>query len=325
MTLRGPSRPPSPPDAEKRATDAFLGMAFEEKTIWSGLYQSLRDSLFPEKLPPLELTSTPIPVPDRMAIETNRWAVGTATLVNRALLAALLLIGLRAGVYPNPAPAPHGSVDLGDLKAIVSAVALMHGGGSGGSNALTDPSTGRPPKFEKSPIVPPQVPILQNPLLPVDSAIAVPLKMPDDQTMPLVGVHSQTIVTLPSDGKGDIAGIGNKEGRGDGPGKGPGYGPGDGNGIYSPGGDVSAPIPVVTPEAEFSDEARRAKFQGICAISLIVDSQGNPQNLHIVRHLGMGLDEKALEAVLRYKFKPAKKNGKPVPVRITVEVNFRLY
>jgi TonB family protein len=59
---------------------------------------------------------------------------------------------------------------------------------------------------------------------------------------------------------------------------------------------------------------------------LIVDAQGNPQNVHIVRTLGMGLDEKALEAVRKYKFKPAMKDGKiPVPVPITVEVNFRLY
>ena len=82
----------------------------------------------------------------------------------------------------------------------------------------------------------------------------------------------------------------------------------------------------LTPEAEFSDEARRAKYQGVCLISLIVDAQGNPQNPHVVRPLGMGLDEKALEAVRKYKFKPAMKDGKtPVPVMITIEVNFRLY
>lgn len=325
MTLRGSSRPSAPPNAEKHELDALLGMAFEEKTVWSGLYESLRDSLFPDKLPPLELTSTPIPVPDRMAVETNRWAVGTATLVNGALLAALLLIGLRAGVYPDPPLARHGTIDLSDLSIFTPKMAASRSGGDGGSNSLTDPSTGRPPKFEKLPIVPPQVPTIQNPLLPVDSAIAVPINIPEDQSIPVVGMHSSTMVTLASNGKGNLVGIGNDDGGGDGAGKGPGYGPGSDNGLSPVGGDVSAPIPMVTPEAEFSDEARRTKFQGICAISLIVDSQGNPQNLRIVRHLGMGLDEKALEAVLRYRFKPARKNGRPVPVRITVEVNFRLY
>ena len=88
---------------------------------------------------------------------------------------------------------------------------------------------------------------------------------------------------------------------------------------------MSQPIAIFTPEAEFSDEARRQKYQGVCLISLIIDTQGNPQNLRLVQHLGMGLDEKALEAVHKYRFKPARKDGKPVPVRISVMVNFRLF
>jgi TonB family protein len=79
-------------------------------------------------------------------------------------------------------------------------------------------------------------------------------------------------------------------------------------------------------DAQFSDEARRAKYQGVCIIALIVDAQGNPQNIHVVRALGMGLDEKAIEAIRQYKFRPAMKDGTtPVPVQIAVEVEFRLY
>ena len=70
------------------------------------------------------------------------------------------------------------------------------------------------------------------------------------------------------------------------------------------------------PDPEFSDEARRAKYQGVCVVSLIVDAQGNPQRVQVVRHLGMGLDEKAVEAVRQYKFKPATLQGKPVPVEV---------
>ncbi len=92
------------------------------------------------------------------------------------------------------------------------------------------------------------------------------------------------------------------------------------------GGGVSALVALNQVEAEFSDEARRAKYQGVCLISLIVDANGNPQNPRVIRALGMGLDEKALEAVRKYKFKPAMKaDGTRVPVMITVEVNFRLY
>jgi TonB family protein len=106
----------------------------------------------------------------------------------------------------------------------------------------------------------------------------------------------------------------------------PGRGGETAEGLYHVGGGVAAPVPLNTVEAEYSDEARRAKYQGVCLIALIVDAQGNPQNPRVVRSLGMGLDERALDAVRKYRFKPAMKDGRiPVPVSITVEVNFRLY
>jgi protein TonB len=71
--------------------------------------------------------------------------------------------------------------------------------------------------------------------------------------------------------------------------------------------------------------ARRIKFQGTCVVALIVDTRGNPQRVHIVGHLGMGLDEKAVAAVKQYKFKPATLEGRPVPVEVNVEVDFRIY
>ena len=96
--------------------------------------------------------------------------------------------------------------------------------------------------------------------------------------------------------------------------------------VYKVGGGISAPVAIYQPEAEFSDEARRAKYSGVCIIALIVDAQGNPQNVHVVRALGMGLDQKALEAVRQYKFRPAMKDGTtPVPFMVTVEVDFHLY
>jgi TonB family protein len=79
-------------------------------------------------------------------------------------------------------------------------------------------------------------------------------------------------------------------------------------------------------EARFSDVARKAKYQGVCIVALIVDTQGNPQNVHVIRSLGMGLDENAVEAVKQYKFRPAMLDGEtPVPVAITVQIGFHLY
>jgi beta-lactamase regulating signal transducer with metallopeptidase domain len=95
--------------------------------------------------------------------------------------------------------------------------------------------------------------------------------------------------------------------------------------VYKVGGDVSAPKLIYSVDAEFSKKAKDAKYQGVSVVSLIVDSHGMPQHIHAIRKLGMGLDEKAIEAVRQYKFDPATRKGKPVAVAISIEVNFRLY
>jgi protein TonB len=310
----------------------FLGKSFEEKPIWAGIYEGFRDAVFPPKLPPLELTSTPIPTPDRMAVKSNPWAIGTATIANGGILAILILMGLSSTVN-HLSKSPQGDkIHIRDFTLFAPSGAQTGGSDGGGSNELTDPITGRLPRQETMPIAPPQVPLLENPRLAVDPAITVPLeiKLPDNPLFPNIGVHKSPNVTLASGGPGAKAGIGTGSDGGDGPGKGPGYGPGYDHGIgtsiYRAGiGGVSIPVPLLSPEAEFSDEACRNKYQGVCMISVIVDAHGYPQNPRVARSLGMGLDEKALEAVQRYRFKPAMKDGKPVPVMILVEVNFRLY
>jgi bla regulator protein BlaR1 len=88
---------------------------------------------------------------------------------------------------------------------------------------------------------------------------------------------------------------------------------------------VSAPTLIFGPDPEYSEEARRAKYQGVCVVSLIVDAQGSPQRVQVIRHLGKGLDKKAVEAVKQYRFEPAMHNGEPVAVQVNIEVNFRLY
>ncbi len=266
----------------------------------------------------------------RDAARTNPWAIGTSAIVNGGLAALVLMMGLRAVNRPTFLRSSPHLVDLTRFRILAGQAA--HGGGGGGANDVIDPTVGRNPRFEQTPLMPPQVPVLNDPKLALNAAIAVPpdVHLPDNPTLPNIGVHQSTNVTLASDGPGTHLGIGTGNDGGDGPGSGPGHGPGSernfGGGPYRPGvGGVTNPVPVLTPEAEFSDEARRAKYQGAVMVTIIVDSRGMPQNPRIVRALGMGLDEKALEAVRRYRFKPAMKDGKPVPVVITVEVNFRLY
>lgn len=320
------------PSSDGHELDAFLGKAFDEKPVWKNLYESLRDVLFPVKLPPLELTSTPIPVPDRLAVKANPWAIGISTTFNILIVVFAIWLGIKAVQKIVKPPVQAVNIDVGnfDLKA-PKAADSAGGGGGGGAHELTDPMKGKLPEKIKDPITPPQVPVLDKPKLAIDSAINVQpdIKLPDAQ-MPNVGMPTSANVQLASNGQGGGAGMGTGNGNGLGSGNGNGFGPGSGGnaggGLYRIGGGVSAPVAIFTPEAEFSDEARRAKYQGVCLISLIVDAQGNPQNPRVIRALGMGLDEKALEAVRKYKFKPAMKDGRiPVPVMITIEVNFRLY
>ncbi len=313
--------------------DAFLGKAFEEPPIWRTLYDNVCDLFFPRKLPPLQLTSKPIPVPDRMAVKPNPWAIGISTAVNLSILAVLLFFVGKKIIEAVKPPLTATSIDVGTFHLKAPKIGNeAGGGGGGGSHDIVNPIKGKLPQIEQKPIAPPQVPVLDNPKIPIESAIAVQknITLPDNPTLPNVGVTQSPNVTLASNGQGGGAGMGTGFGGGLGSGNGNGFGPGSGGntggGLYRIGGGVSAPVPIYQPEAEFSDEARRAKYQGVCIVSLIVDAQGNPQNVHVVRPLGMGLDEKALEAVRKYKFKPAMKDGRtPVPVMISIEVNFRLY
>jgi TonB family protein len=99
--------------------------------------------------------------------------------------------------------------------------------------------------------------------------------------------------------------------------------------LYHVGGDVTPPQLIYAPDPEFSGEARRAMLPkgwlGVVVVSLIVDEQGYPQRVVVVRHQGMGLDEKAVEAVKQYRFKPAMLQGVPVSVEVNIEVNFKIY
>jgi TonB family protein len=102
-------------------------------------------------------------------------------------------------------------------------------------------------------------------------------------------------------------------------------GGGYGGGVMSVGGGVSAPQVVHAVQPEFTPEARQANYEGSISIQLIVDSQGNPQDIRVTRHLGMGLDQKAIEAVRQYRFRPAQYQGHPVAVQMIIEVAFHLH
>jgi TonB family protein len=173
----------------------------------------------------------------------------------------------------------------------------------------------------------PQLARLEHPKLPAEPTEMV--KIPDDPKMLNLGAPDSPQIKLASQGSGSGSGfghgLGGGLGAGHGIGSGPGSGGGYGGGLMSVGGGVSAPAVLRSVQPEFSDQARQANFQGTVALQLIVDANGNPQNIHVTRHLGMGLDEKAIEAVQQYKFRPAMYQGHPVAVQIVVDVDFHLH
>ncbi|MGP8254047.1 MAG: energy transducer TonB [Terracidiphilus sp.] len=258
---------------------------------------------------------------------TNPWAIGTSTAINGALIALLLLLGLKTTGTHFPRATPLNHIDLSDFPLFAPATPQSNNGGSGaGTHDLIDPTRGNPPRFTAMPLAPPIVPTIVDPKLAVEPAIVKQtVTLPTDPSLPNLGMPHSPNVTILSNGPGGPVGIGSGRNGLYGPGTGPGNVLGPGDGVYLPGSGVSAPVLLYAPMSEFSDEARRNKYQGVCMISVIVDAQGIPRNPVVVQPLGEGLDEKALEAIPHYKFKPGMKNGRPVATRIVVEVNFRLF
>jgi protein TonB len=134
---------------------------------------------------------------------------------------------------------------------------------------------------------------------------------------------------MPNAPSASVGGMGMGGGNGLGSGKGNGVGPGSGGnmsgGVYSIGGGVRAPVVLSAVDPEFSEEARKQKFSGNVLVGLIVDEQGNPTHVRILRGVGLGLDEKAMDAVRQYKFKPATKDGRPVKVELSIDVRFEIF
>ncbi len=88
---------------------------------------------------------------------------------------------------------------------------------------------------------------------------------------------------------------------------------------------TSLPVLLLAPQPTFSDGATQKKINGTCTIAAVIDAQGMPRNIEVVKRLDPGLDENAAFALSHYRFSPAMKDGEPVPFKIMVQVNFRLH
>ena len=292
-------------------------LIIKEEGVFTSLWGSIRDVFFPVKLPPLVLESKPIAVVDKMKTKQNPMATGSAVAIYALLI---LLIGWLLHKKVQFA-APVKQMLVTDLTVPPQAPPKLDKmGGGGGQRGPTPVTKGTPPKFADTQIVPPNKPPLIEPKIHIEPTIAVQQDVKMASSLPQIGIASSPIVGM-SMGNG----LGTGLGSGNGSGLGAGSGGNTGGGPKRIGGGVSAPILVYSVEPEFSEEARKAKVAGNVLVNVWVDTNGNPSHVRVIRGVGMGLDEKARDAVMQYRFKPAMENGHPVLVELNVDVTFQIF
>lgn len=249
-------------------------------------------------------------------------------VITLIIVGPLLLIG-RQKVKPTST-----EVSLLDPSAMIlnlpPAADKSGGGGGGGDQSKTPPSLGKLPRASDRQFTPPTTKVINlDPLLPMEPTVVAPqLAQLPTVNLSEFGDPLSGIPGPPSNGPGMYGGIGTGSGGGVGSGRGAGVGPGEGGGfgggVYRVGGGVSSPIVIYRVEPIYSEEARKAKYQGVVVLQAIVRKDGNIEILKVVRGLGLGLDENAIAALKQWKFRPATRNGVPVDVALNIEVNFSL-
>jgi protein TonB len=297
-------------------------------------FQNIRDLISPPKLPPLKVTSKPVKVKD---IWSKDEAFGPSQAIALAVHAVITLLVLfpfyhaftKAAQTPVTNTLLVTPLDISDYAMKLPPGKDKAGGGGGGGERNPIPATkGKLPKWSMTQIAPPMV--HTKPESKIEATLLGPpdLKIPspnlDNFGDPLARMVNGS--GGPGGGSGIGSGTGTGIGSGSGGGLGPGEGGGTGGGAFRAGtGGVGYPTCVYCPLASYSEEARKAKYQGTVLLQVVVTPDGRATNIEVVKGPGLGLEEKAVEAVKQWRFKPALgPNGKLVPTIVTIEVNFRL-
>lgn len=258
------------------------------------------------------------------SVKTPRSPASTWTAVGAHALAILLLVAFAARVNKTLNPTSQFPPAIALPDPVLPMLHHVDSGASSGTGSNTTAAAaqqGQPPRAADTQLLSTAEPPKITPVLAVPPSVNVP-----DMTSAATPVLN--LGNLNSDlhtgglGKNGGTGVGDKAGIGAGN-NGPGVGTDGFTHVWTPG--VRAPVLTYEVQPDFSEEARKSKFSGNVQVYLIVDEQGRPTHVRVARGVGMGLDEKAVEAVRQYKFKPATQNGKPVKVDLYIDVNFRIF
>lgn len=312
-------------------------LAINWGTNFGGFGYRIKEFLSPTKLPPLQVTSKPVKVKDIWSKDENfAWTQLTSVGIHAAviLLAVIPLIWHFSG----PAEAKNKNLDVTplDISPYVSKLPAgakkAGGGGGGGDRSVEPPTKGAAPKFKWTQFTPPEAKIMNpKPKLAMDPSLLGPpdLKI-NNPALNNMGDPLAAMVNN-SGGPGGGAGIGTGEsggiGSGSGGGLGPGEGGGTGGGAFQAGiNGVGVPECIYCPTPLYSDEARKAKYAGTVVLRVTITTDGRAVNISVMKGVGLGLEEKAIEAVKTWRFRPAVgPSGKPVATIVPIEVTFRLY
>ncbi|HWC17630.1 MAG TPA: energy transducer TonB [Terriglobales bacterium] len=297
------------------------------------LHLDAPEVLAPRKKTPIPAEVLPSLFAQGQALYAPRRSNFALSLAAHAIaIAVILSSGLWMGQHRISSRSELILLDASGYAPVTpKSVVAPHGGGGGGDNDKVATPAGKRPQLAKQEIATPEVVVRNDrPKLTANPAIVVPDVRLANNSMPNLGDPKSSVLGPPSNGTGAGGGygtgVGGGVGSGSGAGVGPGLGGGYGGGVFRSGvGGVSAPRLISKIEPEYSQEARQAKHQGIVVLSLVVGADGKTRGIRLVRSLGMGLDEKAMEAVRQWRFEPAMKDGRPVPVLVDVEVSFRLF
>jgi len=297
----------------------FVSIAREARRAWSDFRNPTQQ---------VEVTAAPVEVRE---IWSKRRMIGprTASALLHAALAAAALTPWAATRSKIP---PEGLVNVALYapKPLTLPASERPGGGGGGRRAPQAPSLGKLPKAADRQITPPDPTPVKNldPVLIAEPTI-VAAQLPALPQLDLLTIGDPNGLPGPaSGGPGGGSGIGDGDGTGVGNRKGPGAGPADGVGngrpVVAVGGGVSSPVLISQVLPEYSEAARKARFEGTVVLDTIVLEDGSVQVVNIARSCGYGLDEKAIEAVRKWRFRPARMDGKAVAVALNIQVTFAI-
>jgi TonB family protein len=302
---------------------------FVKPKLLLGSILATAQAMLDERGRTIQTTATPIEVEDLWSKDKSGYSRLLSVGLHGLLIAAVVVPTYL--VFREP-PMTTTSVTMLHEPLVLKLPKMdgkSGGGGGGGRKALTPPSKGQLPRGADKQIVPPMVEAKNlAPQLAVETTVLVP-QMANILPNPNMMFGDPNGVSGPlSAGPGTGGGIGTGNGAGIGPGRGGGVGPGEGGGIgggvFNVGGGVSEPVLLSQVQPEYSDDGRKARIQGTVELLIIVNPDGTVKFDNVRKSLGYGLDQKAIEAVKKWKFSAGKKDGRAVATYVSVLVNFSL-